>query len=61
MASESDRGLTATLQGIVTIASFSEQEAILSTKTKPKKIVILGSDGPKYKYLLKGREDLLRC
>ena len=58
MASESDRGLTATLQGIVTIASFSEQVAILSTKTKPKKIVILGSDGQKYTYLLKGREDL---
>lgn len=58
IASESDRGLTATLQGIVTIASFSEQVAILSTKTKPKKIVILGSDGHKYTYLLKGREDL---
>lgn len=56
--SESDRGLTANLQGIVTIASFSEQVAILSTKTKPKKLVILGSDGQKYTYLLKGREDL---
>lgn len=56
--SESDGGLTATLRGIVTIASFSEEVSILSTKTKPKKLVILGSDGKKYTYLLKGREDL---
>ncbi|KAK9287064.1 hypothetical protein L1049_015473 [Liquidambar formosana] len=56
--SESDRGLNTTLPGIVTIASFSEEVAILSTKTKPKKLVILGSDGQKYTYLLKGREDL---
>lgn len=56
--SESDRGLSANLQGIVTIASFSEEVAIISTKTKPKKLVILGSDGQKYTYLLKGREDL---
>ncbi|KAL6211608.1 hypothetical protein ACLB2K_016831 [Fragaria x ananassa] len=56
--SESDRGLSANLQGIVTIASFSEDVAIISTKTKPKKLVILGSDGQKYTYLLKGREDL---
>ncbi|XP_024923755.3 uncharacterized protein LOC107435549 [Ziziphus jujuba] len=55
--SESDRSI-GSLQGIVTIASFFEQVAILSTKTKPKKLVILGSDGQKYTYLLKGREDL---
>lgn len=47
-----------TPQGIVTIASFTDQLTILSTKTKPKKLVILGSDGHKYTYLLKGREDL---
>lgn len=57
-AFESDRGLMPTLQGIVTIASFLEQVTILSTKTKPKKLVILGSDGKTYTYLLKGREDL---
>ncbi|XP_027910249.1 serine/threonine-protein kinase SMG1-like [Vigna unguiculata] len=45
-------------QGVVTIASFHEQVTILSTKTKPKKLGILGSDGQKYTYLLKGREDL---
>ncbi|KAF3786353.1 Serine/threonine-protein kinase [Nymphaea thermarum] len=46
------------LQGIITISSFCEQVVILSTKTKPKKLGILGSDGKKYTYLLKGREDL---
>lgn len=56
--SESDKGLATTSQGITTIASFSEQLAILPTKTKPKKLVMLGSDGEKYTYLLKGREDL---
>ncbi|XP_047153603.1 serine/threonine-protein kinase SMG1-like isoform X2 [Vigna umbellata] len=45
-------------QGVVTIASFHEQVTILPTKTKPKKLGILGSDGHKYTYLLKGREDL---
>jgi PI-3-kinase-related kinase SMG-1 len=56
--SESDTVLTTNLQGIITIASFLEQVAILSTKTKPKKLVILGSDGQKYTYLFKGRENL---
>ncbi|CAM8907066.1 unnamed protein product [Rhodiola kirilowii] len=55
---ESDRSLNPSLQGIVTVASFSDNITILSTKTKPKKIVILGSDGERYTYLLKGREDL---
>ncbi|KAJ8747645.1 hypothetical protein K2173_012821 [Erythroxylum novogranatense] len=44
LASEPESGLAASLQGIVTIASFAEQVTILSTKTKPKKLVILGSD-----------------
>ncbi|KAJ6402761.1 hypothetical protein OIU84_014793 [Salix udensis] len=56
--SESDRSSTTSLQGIVTITSFSSQLTIFSTKTKPKKLAILGSDGQKYTYLLKGREDL---
>ncbi|GAB2267283.1 Serine/threonine-protein kinase smg1 [Dionaea muscipula] len=58
MLSESDGGLTTTSQGIITISSFSNEVAILPTKTKPKKLVMLGSDGEKYMYLLKGREDL---
>ncbi|CAM6124730.1 unnamed protein product [Calypogeia fissa] len=44
--------------GMVTIAAFDEQVAILATKTKPKKISMVGSDGERYTYLLKGREDL---
>lgn len=55
--SESERDFTSNLQGIVTIASFSEQMVILPTKTKPKKLVIVGSNGQNYPYLLKGRED----
>ncbi|KAL8264578.1 hypothetical protein R6Q59_022708 [Mikania micrantha] len=50
--------LTTNLQGIITIASFSQQIVILPTKTKPKKLVIVGSDGQTYPFLLKGREDL---
>ncbi|XP_071733671.1 uncharacterized protein [Rutidosis leptorrhynchoides] len=56
--SESERDMKSALQGIVTIASFCEQIVILPTKTKPKKLVIVGSDGQTYPYLLKGREDL---
>ncbi|KAF5814367.1 putative non-specific serine/threonine protein kinase [Helianthus annuus] len=52
------RGLTTNLQGIITIVSFSQQIVILPTKTKPKKLVIVGSDGQTYPFLLKGREDL---
>ncbi|XP_068658136.1 uncharacterized protein [Aristolochia californica] len=48
----------ADLQGLITISSFCDQVTILSTKTKPKKLVIIGSNGEKYTYLLKGREDL---
>lgn len=48
----------ANLHDLVTIVSFFDQVTILSTKTKPKKLVFLGSDGQKYTYLLKGREDL---
>ncbi|XP_030522831.1 uncharacterized protein LOC115735623 [Rhodamnia argentea] len=55
--SEADGGLTV-LPNAVTISSFSEQVTIISTKTKPKKINIIGSDGQSYPYLLKGREDL---
>ncbi|KAH7664951.1 Non-specific serine/threonine protein kinase protein [Dioscorea alata] len=45
-------------QSIITISSFSEKLTILSTKTRPKKVVLRGSDGQNYPYLLKGREDL---
>ena len=37
---------------------FGDQMAVLPTKTKPKKLLLYGSDGKEYNYLLKGREDL---
>ena len=46
------------LPEIVTVTAFGSQVIVLSTKTRPKKLQILGSDGCKYPYLLKGREDL---
>ncbi|CAH8389864.1 unnamed protein product [Eruca vesicaria subsp. sativa] len=52
--SESDTSL----QGIVTVSSLSDHVTILPTKTRPKKLIMIGSDGKKYIYLLKGREDL---
>ncbi|XP_051146929.1 uncharacterized protein LOC127262327 isoform X2 [Andrographis paniculata] len=58
MISESESSSNNFHPEIVTIGSFSEQLAILPTKTKPKKLVLVGSDGLKYTYLLKGREDL---
>ncbi|CAG0882902.1 unnamed protein product [Darwinula stevensoni] len=42
----------------VTIGGLENMVSILSTKTKPKKLIIHGSDGKKYSYLLKGLEDL---
>ncbi|XP_073148880.1 uncharacterized protein [Henckelia pumila] len=56
--SEPESDLDGIPPGIVTISSFSAQVSILPTKTKPKKIVVVGSDGMNYTYLLKGREDL---
>ncbi len=38
--------------------SVVEQVLMLMTKTKPKKMTMVGSDGRAYTYLLKGREDL---
>lgn len=51
-------GALAAVPGIPTMASFSQEVVILPTKTKPKKISIMGSDGQNYTFLLKGREDL---
>lgn len=44
---------------VVYIHSFDKNVALLSSKTKPKKIVISGSDGHRYPFLLKGCEDLV--
>ncbi|XP_069381042.1 serine/threonine-protein kinase SMG1 isoform X1 [Paralichthys olivaceus] len=42
----------------VTIQSVGNTITILPTKTKPKKLYFLGSDGNNYPYLFKGLEDL---
>ncbi|KXJ09880.1 Serine/threonine-protein kinase SMG1 [Exaiptasia diaphana] len=44
--------------GIVTLNSISNEVNILPTKTKPKKLVFIGSDGQRHTYLFKGLEDL---
>ncbi|ESO84130.1 hypothetical protein LOTGIDRAFT_229624 [Lottia gigantea] len=43
---------------VITIDSVCNTAQILPTKTKPKKLIFLGSDGRKYPYLFKGLEDL---
>ncbi|CAL1541344.1 unnamed protein product [Lymnaea stagnalis] len=43
---------------IITIAAVHSTTQILPTKTKPKKLIFVGSDGKKHPYLFKGLEDL---
>ena len=40
---------------LVTVAGFGQQVHIMSTKTRPKKLSLLGSDGKSYNFLLKVR------
>ncbi|RLN58738.1 hypothetical protein BBJ28_00024664, partial [Nothophytophthora sp. Chile5] len=42
----------------ITIHGVHSSVAVLRTKTKPKSLEFIGSDGQTYKYLLKAREDL---
>ncbi|ORY07438.1 hypothetical protein K493DRAFT_273447, partial [Basidiobolus meristosporus CBS 931.73] len=42
----------------ITIHSIKEEILVIPTKTKPKKLVFVGSDGKSYGYLFKGLEDL---
>jgi hypothetical protein len=42
----------------VSVYSFQRQVECMLTKTKPKKITMVGSNGRLYTFLLKGREDL---
>ena len=41
-----------------TVQSMDSQVIVLPSKTKPKKIVLIGSDGLRHAYLVKGHEDL---
>lgn len=41
------------------LVGIEEEVNILSTKTKPKKLSYVGSDGQMYPFLLKGTEDMM--
>ncbi|KAJ3676103.1 hypothetical protein LUZ60_003515 [Juncus effusus] len=43
---------------IVTIANFAPQLVVITSKQRPRKLTIHGSDGKDYAFLLKGHEDL---
>jgi FKBP12-rapamycin complex-associated protein len=43
---------------VVTIASFAPQLTVITSKQRPRKCTIYGSDGTEYTFLLKGHEDL---
>ncbi|XP_068316986.1 serine/threonine-protein kinase TOR-like [Pyrus communis] len=43
---------------VVTIASFACQLVVITSKQRPRKLTIRGSDGKDYAFLLKGHEDL---
>lgn len=43
---------------VVTIASFATQLIVITSKQRPRKLTIHGSDGEDYAFLLKGHEDL---
>ncbi|KAL1355438.1 serine/threonine-protein kinase TOR isoform X1 [Arachis hypogaea] len=43
---------------VVTIASFARQLVVITSKQRPRKLTIHGSDGEDYTFLLKGHEDL---
>jgi FKBP12-rapamycin complex-associated protein len=43
---------------LVTIAAFAPQLHVITSKQRPRKLAIHGSDGAEYVFLLKGHEDL---
>lgn len=43
---------------VVTIGSFHESLPVISSKQRPRKLLVHGSDGLEYTYLLKGHEDI---
>jgi hypothetical protein len=45
-------------QPVVRIQSFSPYIRVFSSKQRPRRLGMLGSDGRKYLFLLKGHEDL---
>eukprot|EP01135_Chromosphaera_perkinsii_P005703 Nk52_evm3s359 gene=Nk52_evmTU3s359 len=51
-------GLSSSGTDVVTLQKFDDIVRILPTKTKPKKLVLIGSNGNRYSYLFKGMDDL---
>ncbi|KAJ7542470.1 hypothetical protein O6H91_10G108000 [Diphasiastrum complanatum] len=43
---------------VVTIRGFAQQLIVLTSKQRPRRLTIYGSDGEEYAFLLKGHEDL---
>ena len=51
-------GISDINEPIIKIASFSRYLTVLNSKQHPRKIVLYGSDGKEYPFLLKGHEDI---
>ncbi|KZV74520.1 atypical/PIKK/FRAP protein kinase [Peniophora sp. CONT] len=51
-------GTYASGKPLVTISSFASKLTVISSKQRPRRISLKGSDGKDYQYLLKGHEDL---
>ncbi|GMM52375.1 phosphatidylinositol kinase-related protein kinase [Starmerella bacillaris] len=43
---------------VTTITEFEQTFYVISSKQRPRRFVVIGSDGKKYQYVLKGHEDL---
>ena len=42
---------------VVSIAHFVPTMTVITSKQRPRKLTVVGSDGQEYQYLLKGHED----
>ena len=42
---------------MVSIAHFVPTMTVITSKQRPRKLTVVGSDGQEYQYLLKGHED----
>ena len=51
-------GTYSSSQNVITIRNFSTAVDVISSKQRPRKITMMGSDGVSYHFLLKGNEDL---
>ncbi|XP_066926510.1 serine/threonine-protein kinase SMG1-like [Clytia hemisphaerica] len=51
-------GIECSNEQMISLKCFAQEIHILPTKTKPKKLIMLGHDNQRYPYLFKGLEDL---